>query len=372
MKPVKIVATSIFLIFCVTFVTGINAATVAIHTNFNAGDTLTADDLNNRMRAIPDAINTNDTDIGNNTSAISTNGTAISVNSTASSNNGTSISTNTSAISSNTSRSTSNDTKIKNLTAQPSCASDSFVQSITVDGLLNCVIPATGGNGDITEVNTSTGLTGGQVSGPVTLGIDPLVVQKRFTRECPVGEYVRGVNVNGNPVCIPDDDSLGNLTTCGAQQIAKNIAGTWQCADDVNTDSAGVAFAAVAGEIPITASPIALQQVTLTAPGPGVVIVSFSAFYRMLHSTGADQLQIGIADSATATISTLLSRRFLFLSSGYPAGEFYASVASHAVFTVTAAGTYTYYVLGVSNKTAPSTIGVSNPATQAIFVPNNY
>ena len=94
----------------------------------------------------------------------------------------------------------------------------------------------------------------------------------------------------------------------------------------------------------------------------------------MVHMTGTtDRIEVGIAESSSDNVSFLPSRRFLYLDSTFTSGEFVRSVASHAVFTVPSAGTYTYYVLGVSNKTtATSSLSVSNPATQAIFVPNLY
>jgi hypothetical protein len=55
--------------------------------------------------------------------------------------------------------------------------------------------------GDITAVTTSSGLTGGDTSGDVTLGVDTTVLQSRVTTACPSGQSIRTINQDGTAVC---------------------------------------------------------------------------------------------------------------------------------------------------------------------------
>ncbi len=175
------------------------------------------------------------------------------------------------------------------------------------------------------------------------------------------------IPVYSGQVTYPDDSySSGDpLTALDLNAKFNEIKST------VNGNAAGVAFASSTLDVELSTSTSIIQSVPLSAPGPGLVIVSFSAFYIMIHTNGAqDQIEVGIAESSSATVSALASRRFLYLDSGFASGEFDGSVASHAVFEVPSAGNYIYYVLGVSNKASGSF--VSHSATQAVFVPNSY
>jgi len=180
---------------------------------------------------------------------------------------------------------------------------------------------------------------------------------------------------------VVNTDTLAEMiTSCQTGEVAKKVAGQWKCETDINTDSAGVAFASSTASInlPIltpTNTTTTIQSVRITVPGPGQVIVSFSAYYRILHTTGTiDQFDIGIAATEGVAIdNTLASKRSIYIDSGIASGNFFASISSHAVFGVSVGGVYDYFILGKSNKgVATSSLYVSHPATQAIFVPKNY
>ena len=174
-----------------------------------------------------------------------------------------------------------------------------------------------------------------------------------------------------------DKNTLNDLS-CTSGQVAKWNGTAWEC-----VGAAGVEFApdpppttpTDADNIPLDTDNYTIQSVSVSAPGPGYILVSFSTTYRLNHTNGtSDLIEIGISDTETTTIALLPSRRFVFLDSGFASGNFYGTIASDQVFEVSTGGTYTYHVLGRSDKAPPgsASFSVSRPATQAVFVPNRY
>ena len=66
--------------------------------------------------------------------------------------------------------------------------------------------------GDITAVNAGTGLTGGGVSGDVTLSADTSYLQRRVTGSCTAGSSIRVINLDGTVACETDDIGIGDIT----------------------------------------------------------------------------------------------------------------------------------------------------------------
>lgn len=72
------------------------------------------------------------------------------------------------------------------------------VSAVNADGTVTC---SAGGLGDITSVAPGQGLTGGGLSGDVTLAVNPAVTQLRVAGTCPAGQAVRVVNQDGTVTC---------------------------------------------------------------------------------------------------------------------------------------------------------------------------
>ena len=95
------------------------------------------------------------------------------------------------------------------------CDAGNAIRVITGDGTVTCE-SISGGDGDITGVTASTGLSGGGTSGSVTLTADTSYLQRRITGTCDSGSAVRVISGDGTVTCESVAGGAGDITAVTA------------------------------------------------------------------------------------------------------------------------------------------------------------
>lgn len=106
----------------------------------------------------------------------------------------------------------------------------SGIAGVTPDGTVTC---AAASSGDISAVITPplSGLTGGALSGDVTLGVNYTIVQRRITGACGPNTYVTSVGENGIPVCA----AATVATPAGTRNVQARIVNNAACNYGIRT-----------------------------------------------------------------------------------------------------------------------------------------
>jgi hypothetical protein len=215
------------------------------------------------------------------------------------------------------------DTSVIQARVTGSCTSGQAITSISGTGGVTC---APVGTGDITEVNAGTGLTGGGTSGPVTLDVDTTSIQERVTGTCSAGFYINQINADGSVVCAADAGGSGALPTHGWDEGRMTVGITGSC---VNALSASV-----------------------TVGGPGTVYVYWSADISVNHTAGTDDLSVISVGTTSSYCSSFVTRDgygnplMVTVDDLLPTGGYMQNVSSIARFPVASLGTLTYYLNG--------------------------
>jgi hypothetical protein len=98
------------------------------------------------------------------------------------------------------------------------CPAGQLMTGVSESGSVSCETVTSGAGGDITGVAAGTGLTGGGVTGDVSLAANFSQVQARVAAACPANETIRSINADGTVACDVDNDSGGDITAVIAGQ----------------------------------------------------------------------------------------------------------------------------------------------------------
>ena len=203
---------------------------------------------------------------------------------------------------------------------------------------------------------TTTSNFGGDVTGSWTnmqIGantvgsaeIDPSQVQTRITGSCPVGQSISSIDTAGNVTCETDDVGTGDIT----EVVAGSGLNGGGSSGVVTLNGAQVSSDTSLNTTYLTATcqNHVNSAVTITTTGPGTILVSANTTVQLFHDNGvADTLVLGL-DTTTTICGPVPERVYWNIPAILPSFTLLKQTLHvQRFFTVSSAGTYTYYLNG--------------------------
>jgi hypothetical protein len=171
------------------------------------------------------------------------------------------------------------------------CPAGQYVRLVNQDGTVVCGNDA---GGSVTSVGTGAGLTGGPITGSGTIAIaaggvngamiqdgsvaaadvDSTQVQRRVNGNCPTGQYVRVVNVDGTVVCGTDVGGGGGGGTVTSVATGAGLTGGPITASGTIEIATGGVTGAMLQDDTVTAADLANASVTTLEIADGTIATS--------------------------------------------------------------------------------------------------